>query len=94
MGTLDLKALCNNDLNDYIPDGNLLKVKALSSLFLTSDKASFSFLANKDQAKFDIFELFSPELTVYSRLMKALLLRGPAFKKMKAEWKQTLSKTG
>jgi hypothetical protein len=26
--------------------------------------------------------------------MKALLLRGTAFKKMKAEWKQTLSKTG
>ena len=73
MGTDDLKALYNDDLNDYIPDGNLLKMKALSSLFLTSDKASFSFLANKDQAKFDIFELFSPGLTVYSRLMKSVI---------------------
>jgi hypothetical protein len=94
VGTVHLKALYNDDLNDYIPDGNLLIGKALESLFLTSDKARFSFLADKDQAKFDIFELFSSGLTVYSNLKKVLLLRGTAFKKMKAEWKQTRSKTG
>jgi hypothetical protein len=61
---------------------------------LTINKASFSFLANKDPAKFKIFDLFSAGLTVYGLLTKVLLVSSTAFKKMKTEWKQTLFKTG